>query len=111
MRRVIWKALGVGLIAIAFLAVYSFTCLFVIPPIDKMPQGMTVLTWRGTGMNFIDSPDAICVRMGQTNDMALCRGLTILAVGRNVNSLFIRLPYFEGLYLHTTYGVHYDQMY
>lgn len=80
---------------LGILLVTQFT-FFVVPPIGAIPEGKTVVIFRGEKTNFIDNPDAICSRViGGTG--LLCRG-AVLASVVNHNTILLRLPYSETLY-------------
>ncbi|RVI02625.1 hypothetical protein CN205_25840 [Sinorhizobium meliloti] len=68
---------------------------FVIQPIGAIPKGVTAIVVNIRGLNFIDSPDAFCARVGQPN--LICRGMSIARVAGE-GSVVLRLPYSQTLY-------------
>jgi hypothetical protein len=72
------------------------TTLFIIPPIGALPKGKTLLILRLNKTNFIDSPDAMCIRnTGKLN--LLCRGVALASVAEK-STILLRLPYSSFLY-------------
>lgn len=94
----------IALVALGALASITYTQLtiFVVSPIGAVPDGRTIVMLRLNKSEFIDSPDAMCVRlMGGVSLM--CRGMTIAAVAQN-STILARLPYSETLYRISTNG-------
>lgn len=96
----------IGLAALALVAIASTqVSLFVIQPIGALPEGRTILVFRGEKMKFIDSADAICQReMGGVS--LFCR-MGVLS-GLSKNTILLRMPYSEKLYLYSTNGNEYN---
>lgn len=69
--------------------------IFVIQPIGAIPKGVTAVVVGIRGLNFVDSPDAVCARLGQRN--LFCRGSAAARVA-NEGKIILRLPYSETLY-------------
>jgi len=81
--------------------------IFVVQPIGAIPDGTTVVISRLTNVNFIDSPDAICLRrLGKVT--LLCRGIVAGRVAQEAE-IYMRLPYSEWLYTYTTGGLIFDR--
>ncbi len=96
------KALIAAGIALLCLVVYTQVTIFAVPPIGAVPEGRTVIMLRLNKTNFIDSADAMCVRIqGYVN--LLCRGMTMGAVV-NATTIIARLPYSETIYKISTGG-------
>jgi len=94
--------LFVTLAVLGILACTQVT-LFVIQPIGAIPEGRTLLIWRTGKLKFIDSADAVCEReSGGVN--LLCRGAVLAAIAKKDDSILLRLPYSETLYLASTNG-------
>jgi hypothetical protein len=90
------KALIAAGIALLCLVVYNQITIFAVPPIGAVPEGRTVIMLRLNKTNFIDSADAMCVRIqGYVN--LLCRGMTMGAVV-NATTIIARMPYSETIY-------------
>lgn len=99
-----------GLIAAGFillcLIIYTQITIFAVPPIGAVPEGRTVIMLRLNKTKFIDSPDAMCVRI-QGYVSLLCRGITMAGVV-NATTILARLPYSETIYEISTGGKTYD---
>lgn len=101
------KALIAVGIAVLCLVVYTQITIFAVPPIGAVPEGRTVIMLRLNKTNFIDSADAMCVRIqGYVN--LLCRGMTMGAVV-NATTIIARLPYSETIYKMSTGGMTYNR--
>lgn len=101
------KALIAVGIAMLCLVVYTQITIFAVPPIGAVPEGRTVIMLRLNKTNFIDSADAMCVRIqGYVN--LLCRGMTMGAVV-NATTIIARLPYSETIYKMSTGGMTYTR--
>lgn len=101
------KALIALGIAVLCLVVYTQITIFAVPPIRAVPEGRTVIMLRLNKTNFIDSADAMCVRIqGYVN--LLCRGMTMGAVV-NATTIIARLPYSETIYNMSTGGMTYNR--
>lgn len=101
------KALIAVGIAVLCLVVYTQITIFAVPPIGAVPEGRTVIMLRLNKTNFIDSADAMCVRIqGYVN--LLCRGMTMGAVV-NATTIIARLPYSETIYNISTGGMTYNR--
>lgn len=95
-------ALGALLVVGAFIRwQLSFVA---IQPIGAIPEGVTLVVWRGPSMEFVDSPDAMCVR-AQGGVSLLCRGLMM----GQVPDPIVRLPYSSTLYEWSTGGRTFDR--
>lgn len=98
----------IALVVLAtFLAIASTqVTILSIQPIGALPKGSTVIMKRTGRMNFIDSPDAICLRaQGAVN--LLCRGATMAKLADN--PIYLRLPYQAWLYRISTDGKEFDR--
>lgn len=103
------KGVVISLVVLALLGLGAYTqlTLFVVPPIGALPEGKTVVIWRLSKTNFIDSPDAMCER-SQAGVSLLCRGMMLSGVV-NKSNIIMRLPYSETLYLASTNGKQYTR--
>jgi hypothetical protein len=103
-RRNRW--LLTALVVALLIAVGSQLGVYTIQPIGAVPEGRTVIVWRGAGEPFFNSADAECLRIQQGVSL-LCRGL---ALGRApVDRIILRLPYSEWAYLRSTGGQSFDR--
>jgi hypothetical protein len=102
--RTIGVVLFLGLVSALFYTQFS---LFVVQPIGAIPEGRTVLVFRGEGMKFVDSADGICLRVQDSVNL-ICRMMTMAAVVEN-NKILLRLPYSKALYLLSTDGQEFDR--
>ncbi|MFJ4445073.1 hypothetical protein ACIPZ8_23675 [Pseudomonas sp. NPDC089422] len=101
------KAFIAAGIALLCLVIYTQITIFSVPPNGAVPEGRTVIMLRLNKTNFIDSADAMCVRIqGYVN--LLCRGMTMGAVV-NATTIIARLPYSETIYKISTGGNSYDR--
>lgn len=98
--------LAIGVIVFLGLACTQVT-VFVVQPIGAVPEGRTVVMSRLTNTKFIDSADAICLRI-QDGVSLLCRGLVLGQVLEEAN-IYFRLPYSRTLYRISTGGEEYDR--
>ena len=88
--------------------VYTQLTIFAIPPIGALPQGATLVLWRGdANLEFIDSPDGFCVRHNDRVNL-LCRGVVLVAIEEHTERL-VRLPYMDFVYLWSTGGARYQR--
>ena len=102
----------VGLIAAIALMVVaalvsSQVTVFVVQPIGALPEGRTVVMSRLATTKFIDSADAICLRI-QDGVSLLCRGMVLGQVLQDAR-IYFRLPYSRTLYRISTGGAEYDR--
>ncbi|MEN9937695.1 MAG: hypothetical protein RLZZ387_4274 [Chloroflexota bacterium] len=103
-RRNRW--LLTALVVALLIAVGSQLGVYTIQPIGAVPEGRTVIIWRGAGEPLFNSADAECLRIQQGVSL-LCRGL---ALGRApVDRILLRLPYSEWAYLVSTGGQSFDR--
>lgn len=98
-------------VLVSILALLAIACsqitIFVVPPIGALPEGKTVVILRLNKTEFIDSPDAMCMRI-QGGVSLLCRGITMAGVIKNTKIL-ARLPYSDWLYLVSTDGNRFER--
>lgn len=96
MIRKYWlPALIAGTVLIILFVWIAGVRIFVVQPIGALPKGVTAVVINIRGLNFIDSPDAFCLRNGSPN--LLCRGMAIGKVAKE-GKILIRLPYSDFLY-------------
>lgn len=69
--------------------------IFIIQPIGAIPKGVTAIVINIRGINFVDSPDAVCIRQGSPN--LLCRGMVAAKVAQE-GTIIARLPFSSTLY-------------
>lgn len=92
-----WTAIVLAsLAAILFVAWLAGVRVFVIQPIGAVPDGVTLIIFGAPGLNFVDSPDAVCMRV-QGGVNLLCRGAVMAGVVKN-STLLVRLPFWQPLY-------------
>lgn len=92
----IWLPASIGGVALLALVIWlAGIRVFVIQPIGAIPDGVTVIVANIRGLNFIDSPDAFCMRVGSPN--LLCRGMVAARVAKE-GTIIVRLPYSQILY-------------
>lgn len=99
--------LSIAIFSIALFIASTQVTLFVIQPIGAVPDGVTLLMWRGQGTNLIDSADALCER-NSGGVTLLCRGMAIGAVAQS-DTIIARLPYSDFLYQKSTSGRTYER--
>ncbi len=96
----------IGLFVVLFIGfsifAYSKLTFFVVQPIGAIPNGVTAVIWRKGNLNFIDSPDSLCLRTSGSVSL-MCRSVAIGAAVNN-NEIILRLPYSKKLYLISTNG-------
>ena len=101
-----WLLLLLGIFVLG-LVVYTQFTVFVVQPIGAVPDGATVVIWRSSKLNFIDSADAVCARVSGGVSL-LCRGVVLASVAKS-NQVLLHLPYSETLYLVSTNGSTYEK--
>lgn len=103
------RGLLIGAMVSLTLLLVAFTQLsfFVVQPIGAVPEGRTLVMLRGSGMQFVDSADAMCERI-QGGVSLLCRGM---ALGQVVESgtILMRRPYSHTLYSISSGGREYSR--
>lgn len=82
-------------IIVVLIAYLSGIRVFVVQPIGAVPDGRTIIVSGVSRLHAVDSPDAICDRIGSVN--LLCRGSVIAGVVKN-GKILLRLPYSQFLY-------------
>lgn len=87
-----WVFRGGLLILVVLVGAYFVGIrIFVIPPIGALPEGGTAVVVGVSGLNFVDSPDAFCMRNnGYVN--LFCRAGVMGGVGEH-GTILLRLPY------------------
>ena len=100
-----WAVLvALVVLALVYLVVRPGT--YTVQPIGALPEGATLLVYRGSGEPVFNSPDGLCLRI-QGGVSLLCRGI---AMGQApVDRIILRLPYMEWAYLLSTGGQKFDQ--
>jgi hypothetical protein len=85
--------------ALAF-GLYSLTGLYVMPPKDSPPNGVTIWYYRrGSGLPFLSSPDS------RRHARETARSPDLVALAPRRNWVITRLPFNRAVYLWTTAGV------
>jgi len=98
---------GLAVIFITALLIYTQITLFVIQPIGVIPEGKTLVILKLNKTEFIDSADAMCEReMGGVN--LFCR-IGMLGGVVSKSTILLRLPYSSVLYEISTGGKTYDR--
>ncbi len=82
-------------IILIFIAYLSGVRVLVVQPIGAIPEGRTLIVSGVSQLNAIDSPDAVCERIGNVN--LLCRAGIIAGVV-DKGEILLRLPYSQFLY-------------
>ncbi|SEI90893.1 hypothetical protein SAMN04244579_02410 [Azotobacter beijerinckii] len=98
---------SLAIAAILAIAAYTQLTIFVVQPIGAIPEGKTIVMLRLNKTEFIDSPDAMCMRIQEGVNL-LCRGMVMAAVV-NKTKILARLPYMDWLYLISTGGKRFDR--
>jgi hypothetical protein len=96
---------------LTFIIFFRIFCgIFVIQPIGAIPEGTTIVYWRG-GMNmpFISSADGLLEKSGAGVSL-LGRGVMLAGVAEPIKEReIVRFRYSETLYLISTGGKKYDK--
>jgi hypothetical protein len=100
------RSFVVVLLLVLAVIVYTQFTLFVVQPIGAVPKGGTLLILRLNTGRFIDSADAMCIRIQESVNL-LCRGMVLGAVANN-STVIARFPYSRTLYLISTDGKEYS---
>jgi hypothetical protein len=88
--------------------VYFFVTVYTVQPIGALPDGATIIMWRGANQPFFDSPDAACLRV-QGGVSLLCRGIALGAESPAIQHHILVLPYMQWAYLLSTGGQEFDR--
>lgn len=98
--------LTVAVLGVILVIIYLTMGVYTVQPIGALPEGATVIVWRGSGEPFFNSPDAMCLkRVGYVS--LLCRGM---AMGQApIDRIILRLPYIHLAYLASTGGKEFDR--
>lgn len=96
-----WTLAALVAVTMMVLAATQIT-IFVLQPIGAVPEGATLILWRREGTRFIDSADAMCLRV-QDGVSLLCRMMILGGIAKGGEAM-VRLPYSETLYLLSTGG-------
>lgn len=90
-----------GVIILIGLALCTQVGLYSVQPIGALPEGITLVVWRWSGVPFFDSPDGECLR--RTGGVSLlCRGVAMGNAPKD--DIILRLPFWEFAYLQSTDG-------
>ncbi len=96
-RTTLWILLGFGFVVAS---AYNLTGLYVMPPKDAPPDGVTlVYNRRATGLPFLASPD------GQLERQRGAVNPDFVPIGPREHRIIARLPFNQALYLRTTGNV------
>ena len=91
-----------GIAAVMATFVYMQFTIFVIPPMAPLTEGKTLIIAHIDQTQFIDSPEAMCVRRhDQTN--LVCRAMMLGLVTKDAK-VYLRLPYIRLLDKISTVG-------
>jgi hypothetical protein len=93
-------------VAVVFF-VYTQLTIFLIQPIGAIPEGRTLIIWRTGKLHFLDSADAVCIR--ETGGLNLLCRMAVLGAIAKADTIIVRLPFSETLYLITTDGRRFDR--
>lgn len=88
-------------LAASSIFIWLFCGVFTIQPIGALPDGATLVIWRGAARPLFDSPDKLCLDV-QGGVSLLCRAAAIGAL--KPSQIVLRLPYLEWTYLISTGG-------
>lgn len=102
-----WLVAGGVVVVVLAAIVYLQVTVFVVQPMGALPEGRTVVMSRLNATKFIDSADAMCVRI-QDGVNLLCRGMVLGQILEDA-TIYLRLPYSRTLYLISTGGAEYDR--
>lgn len=99
-----------GLMLIIGILFRLFCGIFVIQPIGALPEGTTIIYWRGAmNMPFVASADGLLDESGAGVSL-LGRGLILAKVAKPITDREIfRFGYSETLYLWSTDGKKYEK--
>lgn len=86
-----------GVLAVTLLAVWlAGIRIFVVQPLEALPEGVTAILMGVPNLRFVDSPDAFCSReVGSVT--LLCRGMVTGKVAKDA-TILLKLPFSETLY-------------
>lgn len=104
-KRNAWIVAAIAL-SVALLFVVSQIGFYTIQPIGALPQGVTLVIWRGAEEPFFNSPDAICIKV-QGGVSLFCRIMVMSNVP--TDRIIARLPYIELAYLISTGGYTFER--
>jgi hypothetical protein len=102
-----WTVILLLAAALSTVVVYTQLTLFVIPPIGAQPESWTLVIKRSRKLNFIDSADGVCAREAH-GVSGFCR-IAVLGAVENADTILLRLPYSQTLYLISTDGKKFER--
>ncbi len=89
-----WRALTcfvlLVLLVVGFSAFTGYWTIFVVPPIEALPEGGTLIVWRSGDALLADSADAACRRQSRLSDDQ-CRADALREAAQK--GIALRLPY------------------
>jgi hypothetical protein len=84
-----WFIVMIALV-LGFATFSHFCAIFIVAPVEAMPQGGTLVVWRGKETLIFDSADAVCQRL-ERNASAFCRTEALRRA--SADGILLRLPY------------------
>ena len=83
-----------------------FAGFYTVQPIGALPEGRTLVVWRGEDEPFFNSPDRRCLdRVGSVSLFCRAAAMAFAPTDR----IILRLPYQRWAYLQSTGGKEYDR--
>jgi hypothetical protein len=87
--------LGAILAGVCFF-IYKSMTIFVLPPMEPIYQGATIVMWKDSNLGFLASPDSVCQKQLATNSL-VCRG-GVMAIYSDREDVLFTLPYLQPLH-------------
>lgn len=98
---------GLAVISVIAILIYTQITLFVIQPIGVIPEGKTLVILKLNKTKFIDSADAMCER--EVGGVSLLCRIGMMGGVVSKSTILLRLPYSSVLYEISTGGKTYDR--
>lgn len=93
--------IGFVMAGVLFLT-YKSTTIFILPPMEPVSKGATIVMWKDSNLGFLASPDSICVKQFNTNSL-VCRG-GVMTIYANKDDVLLKLPYMQPLHWLSTFN-------
>lgn len=90
------KKVIIALAVFVFLAYKSVT-IFVMPPVEPLTKGATLVMKKNRDLGFLVSPDSVCSKQHLTSN-AVCRGAVMARYSKEKENILFQLPYMQPLH-------------
>lgn len=102
MIKTMLRILLLALVAFSLFAYFKLSFL-VLPPVEPVSKGKTLVMWQDDKLGLLASPDSLCMTSsGSVN--TVCRGTVILSYSQSDENVITELPYIQILQVLSTVG-------